>query len=598
MIEESGYRFSLSNNLTFNITWKLIGVLMCITCLSILALYILKCTNELVEADKLMKHAYNVSVEQSSDAQQIYWLVIVFIVISVVLIILVVLHGRSNTYARNKAEHDLRKNMEWFSITLSSIGDAVIATDDQGNVTFMNPVAESLTGWKEEDAKGISLDIVFDIINEETRNVVESPVRKVLQQGKIVGLANHTLLIRKDKSEVAIDDSAAPILDNNGKIEGVVLVFRDVTEQKKNEVALKESEEKFQKAFQASAAGISITRLSDATYHEVNDTFVQMTGYSKEELIGHSSSELNLIVSISKRDEVLQHVKDYGWAKDFELTARHKSGRIFEVLSSVETIIWKNEKYAINIIYDITERKKAETELTFANKELESFSYSVSHDLRAPLRSIIGYSKILEEDHRDKFNDEGKRVLDIIRKNSIKMNSLIDDLLLFSKLGKKEIQKSEIDTGKLVQQLLTEIKQSDFYRANIITKQLPPIYADPALFTQVWLNLISNALKYSGNKEAPLIEIGSYREENEVVYYIKDNGAGFDMQYAEKLFGVFQRLHKAQDFEGTGIGLSIVKRIIMRHGGRVWAEGKVNEGATFYFSLPTKSMDMVISNAS
>ncbi|HEY8937357.1 MAG TPA: PAS domain S-box protein, partial [Cyclobacteriaceae bacterium] len=505
MIEESGYRFSLSNNLTFNITWKLIGVLMCITCLSILALYILKCTNELVEADKLMKHAYNVSVEQSSDAQQIYWLVIVFMVISVVLIILVILHGRSNTYARNKAEHDLRKNMEWFSITLSSIGDAVIATDDQGNVTFMNPVAESLTGWKEEDAKGISLDIVFDIINEETRNVVESPVRKVLQQGKIVGLANHTLLIRKDKSEVAIDDSAAPILDNNGKIEGVVLVFRDVTEQKKNEVALKESEEKFQKAFQASAAGISITRLSDATYHEVNDTFVQMTGYSKEELIGHSSSELNLIVSISKRDEVLQHVKDYGWAKDFELTARHKSGRIFEVLSSVETIIWKNEKYAINIIYDITERKKAETELTFANKELESFSYSVSHDLRAPLRSIIGYSKILEEDHRDKFNDEGKRVLDIIRKNSIKMNSLIDDLLLFSKLGKKEIQKSEIDTGKLVQQLLTEIKQSDFYRANIITKQLPPIYADPALFTQVWLNLISNALKYSGNKEAPLI---------------------------------------------------------------------------------------------
>jgi len=598
MIEESGYRFSLSNNLTFNITWKLIGVLMCITCLSILALYILKCTNELVEADKLMKHAYNVSVEQSSDAQQIYWLVIVFMVISVVLIILVILHGRSNTYARNKAEHDLRKNMEWFSITLSSIGDAVIATDDQGNVTFMNPVAESLTGWKEEDAKGISLDIVFDIINEETRNVVESPVRKVLQQGKIVGLANHTLLIRKDKSEVAIDDSAAPILDNNGKIEGVVLVFRDVTEQKKNEVALKESEEKFQKAFQASAAGISITRLSDATYHEVNDTFVQMTGYSKEELIGHSSSELNLIVSISKRDEVLQHVKDYGWAKDFELTARHKSGRIFEVLSSVETIIWKNEKYAINIIYDITERKKAETELTFANKELESFSYSVSHDLRAPLRSIIGYSKILEEDHRDKFNDEGKRVLDIIRKNSIKMNSLIDDLLLFSKLGKKEIQKSEIDTGKLVQQLLTEIKQSDFYRANIITKQLPPIYADPALFTQVWLNLISNALKYSGNKEAPLIEIGCYREENEVVYYIKDNGAGFDMQYAEKLFGVFQRLHKAQDFEGTGIGLSIVKRIVMRHGGRVWAEGKVNEGATFYFSLPTKSMDMVISNAS
>jgi light-regulated signal transduction histidine kinase (bacteriophytochrome) len=137
--------------------------------------------------------------------------------------------------------------------------------------------------------------------------------------------------------------------------------------------------------------------------------------------------------------------------------------------------------------------------------------------------------------------------------------------------------------------VLAEIKQTNFYRASVTTKSLLTIYADPALFTQVWMNLISNALKYSGNKENPSVEIGSHKEENEVVYYIKDNGAGFDMKYADKLFGVFQRLHKAQEFEGTGIGLSIVKRIIMRHGGRVWAEGKVNEGATFYFSLPSEA---------
>jgi light-regulated signal transduction histidine kinase (bacteriophytochrome) len=137
--------------------------------------------------------------------------------------------------------------------------------------------------------------------------------------------------------------------------------------------------------------------------------------------------------------------------------------------------------------------------------------------------------------------------------------------------------------------VLTEIKQTNFYRASVTTKSLLPIYADPALFTQVWMNLISNALKYSGNKENPSIEIDSHKSENEVVYHIKDNGAGFDMVYADKLFGVFQRLHKAQEFEGTGIGLSIVKRIVMRHGGRVWAEGKVNEGATFYFSLPLKA---------
>ncbi|HTJ50179.1 MAG TPA: PAS domain S-box protein [Cyclobacteriaceae bacterium] len=535
----------------------------------------------------------NLSLQKPKDKKQssignMNWLMAFFMMIVVFIMTLEYLNNRISTSARSKTEDDLQKS-KWFSTTLSSIGDAVIATDNQGNVTFMNPVAQSLTGWEEEDAKGISLDIIFDIINEETRNTVESPVRKVLQHGKVVGLANHTLLIRKDKSEIPIDDSAAPIMDSNGKIEGVVLVFRDVTEQKKNGIALKESEEKFQKAFQASAAGISITRISDATYHEVNDTFTQLTGYTKEELIGHSSSELNMIASINKREEVLQQVRDHGSAKDFELTVRQKSGKIIEVLASVETIVWRNEKYAINIIYDITERKKAETDLAFANKELESFSYSVSHDLRSPLRSIIGYSKILEEDHRDTLNDEGKRVLDIIRRNSLKMNSLIDDLLLFSKLGRKEIQKSEIDTETLVHQVLAEIKQANFYRANVTTKSLLPICADPALFTQVWMNLISNALKYSGNKENPTIEIGSHEEENEVVYSIKDNGAGFDMQYADKLFGVFQRLHKAQEFEGTGIGLSIVKRIVMRHGGRVWAEGKINEGATFYFSLPLKA---------
>lgn len=247
----------------------------------------------------------------------------------------------------------------------------------------------------------------------------------------------------------------------------------------------------------------------------------------------------------------------------------------------------KNMQVAI-LFNDITERKKAEEQLEAANKELESFTYSVSHDLRSPIRSLIGYSKILDEDFNEKLGEDGTRILSIIHGSALKMNTLIDDLLNFSKLGKKELQKSEIDTEKLVQSVLDEIGNSFHHKANVKVNQLLPIHADHTLLTQVWMNLIGNAIKYSAKKENPEVEISAYKDNNEIVYYVKDNGAGFDMQYSDKLFGVFQRLHKTEEFEGTGVGLSIVKRIIAKHAGRVWAEGKVNGGATFYFSLPTE----------
>jgi signal transduction histidine kinase len=245
----------------------------------------------------------------------------------------------------------------------------------------------------------------------------------------------------------------------------------------------------------------------------------------------------------------------------------------------------KNMQVAI-LFNDITERKKAEEQLETLNRELESFTYSVSHDLRSPIRSLIGYSKILAEDFNEKLGEDGTRILSIIHQSALRMNNLIDDLLKFSKLGKKELQKSEIDTEKMVQSILHEMNSSFDYKASIKLNQLLPICADHVLLTQVWINLIGNALKYSAKKESPEIEIGNYEENNEIVYYVKDNGAGFDMQYSDKLFGVFQRLHKTEEFDGTGVGLSIVKRIIAKHAGHVWAEGKVNEGATFYFSLP------------
>ncbi|HEY8936525.1 MAG TPA: ATP-binding protein [Cyclobacteriaceae bacterium] len=225
-------------------------------------------------------------------------------------------------------------------------------------------------------------------------------------------------------------------------------------------------------------------------------------------------------------------------------------------------------------------------ELEYSNRELESFSYSVSHDLRVPLRALGGYSRILEEDYGNILDDEGKRLLGNIHDNAKKMGLLVDSLLAFSKLGKKEVQKSLVNMNELVESVVNEMMISQPHRATIKIKTLLPANADKVLLQQVWINLVSNAIKYSEKTEKPEIEIGSSKSENEIAYYIKDNGTGFNMEYANKLFGVFQRLHSSKEFEGTGIGLATVQRIITRHGGKVWAEAKVGMGATFSFTLP------------
>ncbi len=223
-------------------------------------------------------------------------------------------------------------------------------------------------------------------------------------------------------------------------------------------------------------------------------------------------------------------------------------------------------------------------ELEYSNKELDAFTYSVSHDLKAPLRAIRGYTKILKEDYEEKLDEEGKRVLGLIIDNSLKMSNLIDSLLLLSKLGKKDMKKKPIDMDQLVNTILQEF-QEDLKngKPSLEIKKLPSIMGDAELLKQVLINLISNAIKYSSKKESPKIEIGSSASEKEITYYVKDNGAGFNMQYVNKLFGVFQRLHENSEFEGIGIGLAIVQRIVLRHGGRVWAEGELNRGATFFF---------------
>jgi PAS domain S-box-containing protein len=280
-----------------------------------------------------------------------------------------------------------------------------------------------------------------------------------------------------------------------------------------------------------------------------------------------------------------------------------KHGKLMDVLFSASVILDSGCLHNSIVITerDVTEQKIANeqirqlnsslkknvVQLESANKELESFSYSVSHDLRAPLRALHGNATILEEDHMDKLDEGAKEVLNKIHHNANRMDRLINDLLSFSKIGKKEILKSTVDMEEQVRNIIAEINNGIPPKAHIVIHELPPAFGDYSMLNQVWTNLISNAIKYSAKKEDPQIEIGSMPGDDEIVYYIKDNGAGFDMAYADKLFGTFQRLHDVSEFEGTGIGLAIVQRIILKHGGTIRAEAAPEKGATFYFTIPT-----------
>ncbi len=221
-----------------------------------------------------------------------------------------------------------------------------------------------------------------------------------------------------------------------------------------------------------------------------------------------------------------------------------------------------------------------------AHKELDALSYSVSHDLRAPLRAIDGFSRILQEDYGDKLDDEGRRLIGVVRNGSHELGRLIDELLAFSRLGRSEISVSHVDMTALVRTLLEEMRREKGSLPEVTLRPLPPARGDAALMRQVWINLLSNALKFSAKARNPRIEVGGEREAETNVYFVRDNGVGFDMKYADKLFGVFQRLHRSEDYPGTGVGLAIVQRLVRKHGGKVWAQGALGEGATFFFSLP------------
>jgi PAS domain S-box-containing protein len=371
---------------------------------------------------------------------------------------------------------------------------------------------------------------------------------------------------------------------------------------------LKRSEEMCRMVFEANPDAIVVVDLA-GTIIQVNPQAERLFGYRKEELHGQA---IEMLVPSRLRERHLTQRRRYAaqpelrpMGSGLELHARRKDGSEFAVDIMLGPVAGPEGELVVAIVRDITERKRAEqqirqlnqelerkvlqrtAELQAANKELESFSYSVSHDLRAPLRAIAGYSQLLLDHHSGSLDTEGRRLLDTVIAGTGRMGQLIEDLLAFSRLARQELRESPVEMETLARAVADEVAKQ--YAQRSVTVNISPLPAarcDPSMMKQVLLNLIGNAFKFTGQRAQAVVEIGAREEAGENVYYVRDNGAGFDMRYAGKLFGVFQRLHRPDEFEGTGVGLAIVQRVVQRHGGRVWAEGEVGKGATVYFSLP------------
>lgn len=362
---------------------------------------------------------------------------------------------------------------------------------------------------------------------------------------------------------------------------------------------LRQSEAKFSKAFQASPAAISIASLPDGRWLEINEALTKMTGHEREDVIGKTSVELGLVDAVA-RAKILEAIHTHGTVRNVEIQVRTKSQDILDVLVSVEQVELNGQPCALTIQYDITELKRAEREvrrlnndlerrqiaLEAANKELESFSYSVAHDLRRPLRSIDGFSQILLEDFTDTLDAEGRKYLQRVRDSAQEMARLIDDLLMLSRVTRSDLRHEPVDLTALARSVLVRLQRYEPERKVecVISDELM-VEADARLLSILMENLLGNAWKFTGKRPIARVEVGVIQDDASPVYFVRDNGAGFDMAYASNLFGVFQRLHSDDEFEGTGIGLATVQRIIRRHGGQVWAEGEVGRGATIYFTL-------------
>jgi len=509
-------------------------------------------------------------------------------------------------------DEELRRNEESYRLLLDGVRDyALYMLDAQGRIATWNSGAERITGYNAEEAIGKTAEIIFlpeDIVSGKQQQMIEVATRvgRYEEQG---------WRQRKDGTCYWANLVLTAIRDEAGALIGFAKVSHDLTEQKRYEEALRKSEERTRSILESALDAI-IVMDSSGVVHEWNPAAEQMFGYSREQAVGKPLADLIIppyLREVHRTGLARYAVDGHGpmLNQRLETVAVRADGSEFPVELAITPTKANGSPMFTGYISDITERKRAEEQvkqlnaeleqrvqkrtqqLELANKELEAFSYSVSHDLRAPLRHINGFVEILQSTAGEVLDAESRGFLETIADSARQMGKLIDDLLAFSRMGRTELRFAPVKLESIVAESLRELRQEHEgrdVRWNI--DPLPEVHGDPAMLRQVFINLLSNALKYSRTRDRTEIEIKADETVNEHIISVRDNGVGFDNAYAHKLFGVFQRLHPAQEFEGTGIGLAIVRRVIARHGGRVWAEGIVDEGATFFVALPKKPAAM------
>lgn len=483
-------------------------------------------------------------------------------------------------------ERQQLETKELLAKVTGSVTDMLYALDKELRYIYWNSASEVMTGLKSIDVIGKHVTDVF--LEDATTAKAMASYRRVLQSGKPESSVFEYKSMRKTS---ILEINIYPLG------EGISVFARDITEQKNAERKLEIERKKLRQILDYIPEGIYMVNESyDIEY--VNPVLIEKYGPIEGKKCYEFFLKFDAPCPWCKNDQI-HSGQPVRWERRSE-----RSGRIYDLID-IPVFNDDGSISKLQVVHDITDmrtyQEKVErlnvelearvaertTQLEAVNKELEAFAYSVSHDLRAPLRAVDGYSRIIEEDYVNVLDSEGLRLFGVIKRNIKKMDQLILDLLALSRVNRTELVKSKIDMIAMVNSLFNEVVTVELReKVKFTVQNLPEVYGDSVMMKQVWINLLSNALKFSATREVITIEVGGYSENGTNTYYVKDNGVGFNQKYANKVFEIFQRLHSSKEFEGTGVGLSIVQRIIHRHGGSVRAEGEENQGATFYFSIP------------